>query len=215
MNCCTSQCSKMTNLNYLFNESLGMLNFMRDYLLEPVMEGAKKYVLFPIAGALTKIITAAATKNVSSNLTAAVATTIIGPAKPTDPMQLTDATVDRLADLQNKAKRGIAGCVIENAASTAFKLMHVIPPIVSGGCGPASKLLTSVVPKAYNLVLTTSRNASYSKEVVVGVSSHAAGVFMQEGVDALLPQAAPYGGYVAYGIASGLTKVGLARSLRR
>lgn len=186
-----------------------MLNFMRNYLFEPTIEAAKKYVLFPIVGALSKIITAVATKNVSSNLTAAVATNMIGSVQPTDQMQLTDSTVNRLASLQDKARRVVAGCVIENTSSAAFKFLNAVTP------GPGSKLLTSVVPKAYNLTFTTPRNASYSKEVLIGVTSHAAGTFLQESVDAQLPHAAPYGGYIAYGIANGLTKVGLERSLRR
>ncbi len=186
-----------------------MLSFLHDYLLEPIAEVTREYVLFPITDILSKVVTAAATKNISSKLTAVIANKMMAP-EAQNPLQLTNATLDRLANLQINTKRAVTGCTIENLVSASLKLFDIV--LLNE---PQTKIVTSLVAKSYNLALTTPHNKSYNKEVMVGVGSHVAGIFMQESVDSLLPQAAPYAGYVAYGIASGLTQVGLERTLRR
>lgn len=186
-----------------------MLSFLHEYLWEPLVDATKQMVLFPMVNLLSKAVTAAATKSVSNKLTTAIANTMMGP-QAKDPMQLTDTTLDRLAHLQIHAKKSITGCTVENLVSASFRLLDVV-----WLNQPKTQIVASLMAKSYNLALTTPSNNFYQKEVLVGMSSHTAGIFLQEGVDSMLPQAAPYAGYVAYGIASGLTKVGLERTLCR
>lgn len=155
-----------------------------------MIKSAKRFALLPIARGLPRLITV--------NLTAGTNSVTV---------QLSDSTLDRLTNLQSTFKVLVAGYIIENTVAATFNVVNAIIPAPMIG----QKLFTTIMPRAYNLALTTKYDQSYNKEFLFGVSCHAAGTVMQEGVDALLPNAPPFSGYVAYGIASGITRVGLEK----
>lgn len=175
-----------------------MLNFISNYVVTPAIQVAKDYVLAPVLNWGRGQMIAATTKGASSALAKKVASPLLN-IENDQAAAFGDQELHQAPNLSDKARTFVKGLASENATDVGLKVVGLVAPM--------PKALTYLAPRAVKLVAT----ASPAKEVVIGALSHGAGRAVQDTIDSYLPQAAPYGGYIGYGIASQVTHLGLEK----
>ena len=172
-----------------------------DYVMQPVMNT----VIQPLMNFVYNQTVAAVTKGVTGAATTQAAKLAMPEREPVAPVIDPRPFQERAKE---KAQDFVKGMVSENVTQASLKALSIVSPV------PAPALY--LAPRATNLTLTSHDNsATAAKHIAFGALSHGFGTVVQEQVDALLPQAAPYGGYVAYGIASSAARVGLDQVARK
>lgn len=172
-----------------------------DYVMQPVMNN----VIQPLMNFAYNQTVAAVTKGVTGAATTQAAKLAMPERDPIAPVVDPRPFQERAKE---KAQDFVKGMVSENVTQASLKALSIVAPV------PAPVLY--LAPRATNLTLTSHDNsATAAKHIAFGALSHGFGTVVQEQVDALLPQAAPYGGYIAYGIASSAARVGLDQVARK
>ncbi|MGE3320469.1 MAG: hypothetical protein AB7I18_14360 [Candidatus Berkiella sp.] len=174
-----------------------MLSFIQDYAINPV-KNAASYVVEPLLAWGRGQIVAATTKGASSALTKKVVSPLLD-ADNAAGAAFNDQNIQQAQNFSEKAKSFVKGMATENVTDAGLKVVSLMAPL--------PKPITYLAPRAAKLVAT----ASPAKVVVIGALSHGFGRAVQDSIDAYLPQAAPYGGYVGYGVASQVAQVGLEK----
>lgn len=181
--------------------------YIKQYIIDPTVEAAKQYIYEPTMAFLGKQFVENSTKVASG-----IATTVAAKHFLTDGEPHAEAIqpVQEQPELtmKQKAMTFAKGIVYENTTQAGLKVLNAILPV------PAPMLYTA--PRAIRVASAqTTADSRAFKAIAIGAASHGIGTFVQEQVDSYIPLAAPYGGYVGYGIASGLTNVGLEKIANR
>lgn len=172
-----------------------------DYVAQPIINAVTPYIQSMMNFAYNQGV-AAATKGVSGAVTSKAADFALHVPAPAVVPVLDNRSY------KDKAKSFTKGLVSENVTQAGLNALKSVVPV------PAPVLY--MAPRATNLTLTRMDNSNTAaKNIAFGAMSHGFGTVMQEQVDALLPQAAPYGGYIAYGISSAAARAGLEHVARK
>lgn len=179
--------------------------FFNDYVAQPVINAVTPYIQ-PMMNFVYNQAVAAFTKGATGVVTTRAARVALD-----EPAPVAVPVLDRRS-LRARAQDGIqnfaTGLVSENVTQAGLRAMSNVMPV------PAPVLY--MAPRATNLTLTRNDDSATAvKNIAFGAMSHGFGTVVQEQVDALLPQAAPYGGYIGYGIASSAARVGLDHVARK
>jgi hypothetical protein len=189
-----------------------MLDFVYDNLAKPLYGLAHQKVISPLYNWAIGKTKEVATKAISTTLTKTAVKPLINTEADIDEHHEADAVhfADRVADtlqqLPKNAKYGLQGIALESGTSAALAAINYLNPTRS------AKVLTYLAPRAMCIASVNRESPSVIKEVAIGAFSHTAGILAQDSADAMFPTAAPYGGYIAYGAASGAAAVGLDKA---
>lgn len=188
-----------------------MLSFFNDYVATPIQSSVTDYIINPAINWTTNKVKEIFTKQAVSTLSKNVVKPLLNEENdPIDPngnaMHFNQNPLERLNELPQNMSRFGKGLAVEQGANAVFKTLNYLNPT------PGAKALTYIAPRALRLSSTNNvQSPSFAKTILCGASSHALGTIAQESADALLPTFAPYGGYVAYGLTSGISQIGLEK----